>query len=136
MNNTKFATAIHIMTILAKEPHQWFTSEWIAGSININPVIVRKELSILRKSGLVESKQGKEGGVRIVNKTEETDISEIYNAVKNSEVLGKKNQHPNPKCNIGKDINQNLNILFSETDDLIQQFLKNKKLSDFAKQFE
>ena len=73
------------MTILAKDPQEWFTSDWIAGSININPVIVRKELIILRKSGLVESKQGKDGGVRMAKNTEEIYISEIYNAVKNSD---------------------------------------------------
>ena len=52
MNNTRFATAIHIMTLLAESPQDWLTSEWIAGSININPVIVRKELGVLREAGL------------------------------------------------------------------------------------
>lgn len=62
MNNTRFATAIHIMTLLAKSPQDWLSSEWIAGSININPAIVRKEISVLREGGLIVSKQGKEGG--------------------------------------------------------------------------
>jgi DNA-binding IscR family transcriptional regulator len=53
MNNTRFATAIHIMTLLAKSPQDWLPSEWIAGSININPVIVRKEISVLREAGLL-----------------------------------------------------------------------------------
>lgn len=61
MNNTRFATAIHIMTLLAKSPQDWLSSEWIAGSININPAIVRKEISVLREGGLIVSKQGKEG---------------------------------------------------------------------------
>lgn len=78
------------MTLLAKEPSEWFTSEWIAGSINVNPVIVRKELINLKKTGLLESRKGKEGGVRISRKPEEIAISDIYNAVKNSEVLGRK----------------------------------------------
>lgn len=61
MNNTRFATAIHIMTLLAKSPQDWLSSEWIAGSIHVNPVIVRKEISVLREAGLIVSKQGKEG---------------------------------------------------------------------------
>lgn len=136
MNNTRFATAIHIMTLLAKEPSEWLTSEWIAGSINVNPVIVRKELINLKKTGLVESRQGKEGGVRISRKPKEISISDIYNSVKNTEVLGKKNQFPNPLCSVGKDINYNLDVLFSETNDLVNDFLKNKRLSDFVKKFE
>lgn len=135
MNNTRFATAIHIMTLLAKNSPDWMTSDWIAGSININAVMVRNELVILKKTGLVESKQGKDGGVRISKNANNITIAEIYEAVKNSEVLGKKNQSPNPLCNIGKDINENLAILFSDTDDLVLQFLKEKKLSDFSNQF-
>jgi len=136
MSNTRFATAIHIMTLLAKDPQKWLTSDWLAGSININPVIVRKELINLKKSGLVESRQGKDGGVRIGKNAEETNVAEIYEAIKNSEVLGKKNHNPNPLCSVGRDINKNLNLLFTETDDLVFQFLKNKKLSDFTNQFD
>jgi Rrf2 family protein len=136
MSNTRFATAIHIMTLLAKDPQEWLTSDWLAGSININPVIVRKELINLKKSGLIESRQGKDGGVRIGKNANETNVAEIYEAIKNSEVLGKKNQNPNPLCSVGRDINKNLNLLFSETDDLVYQFLKNKKLSDFTNQFD
>ncbi|MBL7878738.1 MAG: Rrf2 family transcriptional regulator, partial [Chryseobacterium gambrini] len=65
MNNTRFATAIHIMTLLTESPQDWLTSEWIAGSININPVIVRKELGVLREAGLITSRQGKEGGSQL-----------------------------------------------------------------------
>lgn len=136
MSNTRFATAIHIMTLLAKDPQQYLTSDWLSGSININPVIVRKELGNLKKAGIVESRQGKDGGVRIGKNAEEINVAEIYIAIKNSEVLGKKNQNPNPLCSVGRDINKNLNLLFSETDDLVFQFLKNKKLSDFTSQFD
>lgn len=135
MNNTRFATAIHILTLLAKDPQEWLTSDWIAGSVNVNPVIVRKELINLKKSGLIESRQGKVGGVRIAKNPEQINISEIYESVKNTEVLGKRNQNPNPLCSVGKDINKNLDILFDETDDLVFQFLKGKKLSDFTNQF-
>ena len=136
MNNTRFATNIHIMTLLAKEPEKFLTSEWIAGSININPVIVRKELIILKKFGLIESRQGKDGGARILKNAVEISITEIYEVVRSSEMLGKKNLNPNPKCTVGKDINKNLNVLFSETENVVQQFLMNKKLSDFMNQFD
>ena len=135
MSNTRFATAIHIMTLLARDPQEWLISDWIAGSINVNPVIVRKELGHLKKAALVESRQGKDGGVRISKKAEDISVAEIYEAIKSAEILGKKNQNPNPLCAVGKDINKNLNLLFSETDSLVQQFLSKKKLSDFTNQF-
>jgi len=135
MNNTRFATAIHIMTLLAESPQDWLTSEWLAGSININPVIVRKELSVLREAGLISSKQGKEGGSRLAKNADAIKISEIYLAVKNTEVLGKKNNNPNPACPVGKEINQHLNALFSETDQLVLNFLGDKSLKEFSDRF-
>jgi len=136
MNNTRFATSIHILTLLAQDPQEWLTSDWIAGSVNVNPVIVRKELINLKSAGLIESRQGKIGGVRIAKNPEKISISEIYESVRNSEVLGKKNQNPSPLCSVGKDINKNLDFLFRETNDLVFQFLKEKKLSDFSNQFQ
>ncbi|ASK31971.1 transcriptional regulator [Chryseobacterium sp. T16E-39] len=135
MNNTRFATAVHIMTLLAESPQEWLTSEWMAGSININPVVVRKELSVLRTTGLVISRQGKEGGSQLSRSAESISISEIYSAVKNTEVLGKKNQNPNPACSVGREINNHLNTLFGETEKLVIQFLGDKSLQEFCNQF-
>lgn len=135
MNNTRFATAVHIMTLMADSPQDWLTSEWMAGSININPVMVRKELSILREAGLVISRQGKEGGSRLSRDAEAVTIAEIYAAVKNTDVLGKKNRKPNPLCPVGKEINDHLNGLFSETDQLVIKFLGNKTLKEFTDHF-
>jgi len=135
MSNTRFATAVHIMTLLADSPQDWLTSEWMAGSININPVMVRKELSVLREAGLVISRQGKEGGSQLSRNAEAITIAEIYAAVKNTDVLGKKNQKPNPLCPVGKDINNHLNDLFKETDQLVMQFLGSKTLKEFTDHF-
>ena len=135
MSNTRFATAVHIMTLLADSPQDWLTSEWMAGSININPVMVRKELSILREAGLVISRQGKEGGSQLSRNAEAITIAEIYAAVKNTDVLGKKNQKLNPLCPVGKEINNHLNGLFKETDQLVIQFLGNKTLKEFTDHF-
>lgn len=135
MNNTRFATAIHIMTLLAESPQEWLTSEWMAGSININPVIVRKELSVLKEAGMIISRQGKEGGSRIAKNADIIKISDIYLAVKNTEVLGKKNNNPNPACSVGKEINKHLQTLFSETDQLVLTFLGNKTLQEFLDHF-
>ncbi len=135
MNNTRFATAIHIMTLLARNPQEWLTSEWISGSININPVIVRREVRVLKAAGLIVSRQGKEGGSQLAKKPEQINIADIYIAVKNTEALGKKNQNPNPDCSVGKEINLHLERLFGETDQLIKDFLGNRSLKSFSDQF-
>jgi len=135
MNNTRFATAVHILTILAGSPEEWVNSDWIAGSININPAMVRKELSVLQERGMVVGRKGKEGGSRLNKSSKEISLADVYCAVKNSEVLGKKNLNPSPKCSVGKDINKELAILFSATDQLVMDSLSGKTLEDFARKF-
>jgi DNA-binding IscR family transcriptional regulator len=135
MNNTRFATVIHILTILAKHPDEWLSSDWISDSININPVIVRKELGILQSQGWVISRKGKEGGSMLHVPSEQISLADIYKTVKNSDVLGKKNLKLNPACPIGKSINQELETLFAETDELVMVSLRQKTLKDFAGQF-
>lgn len=136
MNNTKFATVIHILTILAKKPDEWISSDWIADSINVNPVIVRRELGLLQEKGWIVSRKGKEGGSKLSVASKEIWLADIYQAVKNSNVLGKKNTNPNPKCPIGKDINTRLDVLFNETDASVMASLAGKTLMDFEQKFQ
>lgn len=136
MNNTRFATVLHILTLLAKSPGEWLSSDWIAGSIQINPVIVRKELGVLQDQGWVISKKGKEGGSMLGVPVSKISLADIYNTVKSTNVLGKKNQNPNPKCPVGKHVNAELEQLFAETDALLCAALSHKTLENFVQQFE
>ncbi len=135
MNNTRFATAIHILILLAKTDEPWISSDWIAGSINTNPAMVRKELIALQRAGLVTGRKGKEGGSTLLKPAAQISLADIYLAVKNSDVLGKKNKQTNPQCPVGKDINKQLTILFEETDQAVVESLKGQTLKDFVNQF-
>lgn len=135
MNNARFATLIHILTLLAKSPHQWLTSEWIAESISINPVVVRRELSVLQKLGWVVGKKGKDGGAMLQVSGADITMADIYNAVKNSNVLGRKNSCATKRCAIGKEINKELDKLFEQTDAFVVGMLKHETLQSFADRF-
>lgn len=136
MNNTRFATIIHILTLLAKYPGQWLSSDWIATSIAINPVMVRRELGLLQEQGWVISRKGKEGGSMLGVDSEKISLADIFNAVKNTNVLGKKNRCSDSACSIGKDINKELAKLFEETDSIVTDALKPKTLKNFVAQFD
>lgn len=135
MNNTRLATALHIMSIMAQNKNALTTSDWIAGSIQINPVMIRKEIAVLKKAGLVESVAGKEGGSKLTKSPNKIKLSDVYKAVRNSDVLGKKNQQPNPYCPVGKKINKQLDILNQEAESNLLSFLNQKTLADFCSAF-
>lgn len=136
MNNTRYATVIHILVLLAKSPGEWLSSEWMAASINVNPVVVRRELAHLVKRGWVTSRKGKEGGIRLAVSPAEVKLGEVYLLIRNSDVLGKRNLHPNPECPVGRKINQVLEGLSADTDEVVVTALNRQSLADLITEFE
>ncbi|GGH66443.1 Rrf2 family protein [Filimonas zeae] len=135
MNNGRFSISVHILTLLATSQGELLSSEWIAGSININPVLVRKELSNLREHGLVISKEGKNGGAQLAKPARDILLSEVYEAVKQSPVLGVAKNTPNPDCLVGRQINQHLDDLYEEVDRALLAKLGQTTLEAFCKKF-
>ncbi|MBB5620881.1 Rrf2 family protein [Pedobacter cryoconitis] len=132
MSNVQFATAIHILTLLASEGT--LSSTDIAGSININAAMVRKSLSVLSREGLVETREGKGGGASLAKPANLILLSDIYKAVNTAPLLGKTN-HPDPGCKIGKQINSHLVELYSQADNAIINRLSSMTLAGFCKKF-
>ena len=136
MNSGKFAISVHILTLLATSEDEWTPSEYLAGSININPVLVRKELINLRENGLVTSKEGKSGGSKLSKPADKILMSDVYDAVKQKELLGKGINLPNPDCPIGRKINDHLDSLYEESERALMNSLSKTTLADFCKKFD
>lgn len=136
MVKTKFSIALHIMTLLSIYKDEWLTSAWIAASLNMNPVLVRKEIAILKENGLIDSKEGKNGGVRILKDAKNIKLSDIFNSVKGEDnVLSLLKNTPNPDCVVGKQINQNLKSLLNTIDKAVSDALEKQTLENFKNQF-
>ena len=135
MIKSKFATAVHILSLLSLSPGEWLTSEYIAGSLNTNPALVRKELVSLRAAGLIESKEGKNGGSRLARPASAIRLSDVFAAVKETHVFGFSPNMPNPACPVGAGIKNALDDLFTEIDDSIYNKLKHFTLAAFSTRF-
>jgi DNA-binding IscR family transcriptional regulator len=136
MNNGRFAIALHILTLLDKANGELLSSEYLAGSININPAMVRKELSNLREHGFVVSKEGKNGGSSLAISANNITLGQVYQSVRQLSLLGNQKNTPNPKCPIGKNINEHLNNLYNDTELVLIAQLSKQSLADFSKKFE
>lgn len=124
------------MTLLSVYDEDWLSSTNIAGSLNINPVLVRNELVILKEGGLIESKEGKNGGVRLLKPASKIFLSDIFNLVKgNDTVLSLLKNTPNPNCTVGKQINDKLTIIMGDIDHAISKELEKITLETFKSQF-
>lgn len=134
--NGRFAISMHILTLLAKANGEWLTSEYIAGSININPVLVRKEISNLRQNGLVTSREGKNGGSLLAKSPQSIRLSDVFLATRQGAFLGTAKNSPNPNCPVGKQINQHLDDLYLDAEQALIQKLGDTTLDEFTRRFD
>lgn len=136
MNNGRFAISLHILVLLEKAKGELLSSDYMAGSININPVLVRKELINLRERGFVVSKEGKNGGATLAKAANKITLGAIYQSVKGNYLLGNHKNDPNPLCEVGRDINKHLGDLYNETERRLVKELDQQTLADFSARFE
>jgi len=134
--NGRFPIALHILTLLSKTENELMSSDYIAGSININPALARKEISNLRNLGLISSKEGKSGGYVLAKPATQITLADVYQAVKNQPVLGVAKNTPNPDCLVGKQINKKLDELYDDLDKTLLKKLSSITIEDFANKFE
>jgi DNA-binding IscR family transcriptional regulator len=135
MLSGKFAITIHILTLLSKFPNDYLSSEFIAGSINLNPVLVRKEIANLKAHNIVESKEGKNGGTKLSKSASDITLKEIFQMTFDTINLGYAKNQPHPDCPVGKKINENLSGLYADLNEKVSLELKNITLEDFSNQF-
>ena len=114
--NSQFAMAVHILTMLAKSGDENIKSDYIAGSVNTNPVVIRRLLGQLSSANLVTSQTGSSGGTRLARSAENISLCEIYKAVSCGEVFGLHAKSPNQDCPIGRNIEAVLCNLQKEID--------------------
>jgi len=137
MNGSSFSVCVHILTLLSHFEGEYLSSDFIAQSINMNPAMVRKEVAKLKKSGLVESREGKAGGSKISKSPKAITMSEIFTSVQapDSHILSMYKNEPLPQCTIGSQLQDKLGELYSEIDQQVIGKLEGISLYDFYKQF-
>lgn len=135
MISGKFAITLHILTLLSKYPEDFLSSDYIAGSMNMNPVLVRKEIANLKKNNLVESKEGKNGGTRLLKSAADITLDHIFKMTFDTVSLGYSKNEPNPNCPVGKQINRNLDNLYDDINNKITKQLSEISLLNFSDTF-
>ena len=106
--SSRFTLAVHIFACIDTFQKDYkITSDFLAGSTNVNPVIIRKLLSQLKAAGLVQVARGS-GGASIVKPLNEITFLDIYRAVEcvHAEGLFHFHENPNPNCPVGRNIHR------------------------------
>lgn len=130
--SSRFTIAIHIFSCINTfEKENKITSEFLAGSVNVNPVIIRKLLSQLKAAGLVNVQRGR-GGASIAKPLEEITFLDIYRAVEcidNGELFH-FHENSNQDCPVGRNIHRILDGKLQQVQKAMESELERITLAD------
>ena len=104
--SSRFTVALHIFTCVEVFKDEYkVTSDFLAGSINTNPVIIRKILTQLKNAGLIEVARGT-GGITNTKPLTAITFYDVYEAIEPVENgdLFRFHENPNPECPVGRNI--------------------------------
>lgn len=133
--SSRFTIAMHMLTCMDVFKDEYkITSDFLASSINVNPVIIRKLLSQLKDAGLIEVKRGP-GGAAIAKTLDEITFLDVYRAVDCVEenTLFHFHKNPNPHCPVGKNIHNILDDKLTRVQKAMESELESITLADVEK---
>jgi len=129
--SSRFSVAIHILSLLEISKDEICTSEYIAGSVNTNPVVIRRIMGMLSKAGLVEVRTGV-AGAKLSRQLAQITLLDVYRAVHVVEEDGLFAVHDqtNPDCLVGKNIQAAIEPIFSKAQKAMENTLAAVTLQD------
>lgn len=133
--SVRFAVAVHVLALLATHPDELLTSSHIAGSVNTNPVVVRRLLRLLQRAKLVQVQAGAAGGARLARPARSIDLRTVHAAVEEREAFA-VHGGPNPACPIGRCITGVLESISTEATEAMLSSLSRRTLSDVVGELE
>jgi len=128
MVNQQFRDALHILLALAFAG-EMMDSRQLAASINTNPVVVRRLLQSLRRSGLVTVCPGRNGGAALCRKPSEISLLEIYEAVRPAPAIGICHRKTRRGCPVSCSMKEIMSDLAARTERAVRRDLRTTKLS-------
>lgn len=128
--DTRFSSAIHTLIMIAGAETP-MSSDQIAESVGTNASYIRKITGLLKKQGIIDSRQGISGFALLVE-PEKLSLLRIYQAIAETKQVHvfDLHQNPNDECIVGRHIQPVLTDVFRGIEEKAEQELKNTTLAD------
>ena len=121
--SSRFTLAVHIFACIDTFGSEYkVTSDFLAGSTNVNPVIIRKILGQLKGAGLIEVARGT-GGTTVTKPLEEITFLE------NGELFH-FHENPSTNCPVGRNIHHILDDKLLRVQNALEKELASITLAD------
>jgi len=129
---SKFTIAVHVITAIDYfSETESVTSNFLAGSVGANPVIVRNVMGSLKEAGIIDISQGK-SGITLAKELSEITFFDVYKAVDcvNDEGLFHFHENPNIECPVGRNIHKSIDGKLLKVQQAMEDELKRITLAD------
>jgi DNA-binding IscR family transcriptional regulator len=135
--SSRFAVGIHILTLLEVNKDEVNSSEFIAASVNTNPVVIRKIMGMLKKAELVNVRPGV-AGAELARKLDEITLLDVYKAVEAvpENELFSVHGNPNPQCTVGRNIQAAVLPIFAGAQAVMEKALAHVTIEDIVQSIE
>jgi Rrf2 family protein len=124
--------AVHVLVVLAYKEGDRITSSLLACSVNTNPVIIRRLLLALQRSGLIETRKGAGLGSRLSRSPARIHLADVYRAVEAQEAFAMPRGKPDPACPVGHCIRSVLQRVFHSAEQSLLKDLEQRSLADIV----
>ena len=133
--SSRFSMAVHALCLIAVSP-DGCTSDYIAGSVNTNPVVIRRIMGMLKQAGLVRIAPGV-GGARLLKEPRDMTLLDVYRAVQaaGEHLLFRIHGEANVACPIGRNIERVLQEELTEAQQAMERRLAQTTLDRLLEQF-
>jgi DNA-binding IscR family transcriptional regulator len=121
--------AVHVLALLAYKEGDRVTSAFLAGSINTNPVIVRRLLLALQRAKLVDTSMGAGAGSRLNCAPRRINMAQVFRAVEATDTFATPSRKPNPDCPVGQCMREMLEKIFNSAEQAMERALEKTTLA-------
>lgn len=130
--SSRFTIAVHVLLCveLLKDTHK-ITSDFLASSVNVNPVVIRRLLQQLKAAGIIHVVRGT-GGTDTAKPADKITLLDVYRAVESVEggELFRFHENPNPLCPVGRNIHAVLDARLEGIQQVMEKKMEEMTLQD------
>ncbi len=122
--SSRFTIAIHVLICIETFKNDYkVTSDFLASSVNVNPVVIRRLLQQLKKAGIVHVIRGS-GGTDIAK-----SLDKAVECVEEGQLFH-FHENPNQFCPVGKNIHTILDVRLEKIQEAMEKEMKSTTIQD------
>ena len=132
--SSRFTVAAHVLICIEMfKNERKVTSDFLASSVNVNPVVIRRILQQLKGAGIVTVTRGS-GGADTAKPLDEITLLDLYNAVEcvDDGTLFHFHEDPNQICPVGRNIHAVLDGRLEDIQRAMEEQMKSVTIRDIV----